>query len=394
MALPLQYNLRNALTRWRSTSSTVVGITVVVAVYVGVQTLAVGIEKVGANTGDPRNLLITRQGATSESASQVTLEQYQTVRYLPGIAKDASGEPLISADLTVVINTPRIDGSGNANTILRGISPRGIELRPQVHLTAGRWFTPGQREAVVSGRLASRFGNMQIGDSLEIGPNFVRIVGHFDGDRSAFDSELWMDSDEVRALFDRSNYSSLLVRVVPDPAQRAELLRRIDDDKRFKLRAQPEVQYYYNQTKSAEAFKQLGSFLAAAMSVGAIFAAMNTMYASVASRTREIGTLRVLGFSRRAVLLGFILEGSTLAVIGGVLGCALATGLSLWLRWRGISIGSFNPQTFGETVFDLRVSPELLLKGIIFSALVGVLGSLLPALRAARLPVIAALKAS
>ena len=391
MRVPLHYHLRNAITRWRSTVATVAGIGLVVFVYVAMQSMAAGIAKVGANTGDPSNLLVTRRGATSESTSQITLEQFRILRHAPEIARDPGGEPLISADLALVINIPRITGEGNANAVVRGVSPRGRELRPQVALVAGRWFEPGRREVIASQRMARRFADLGIGQSFQAGGQRLTVTGHFEGARSAFDSEIWMDADEARALFDRSNYSSLLLRPA-DAAAATAFADRLDRDKRLKLRAIPETEYYSKQTGSAETFKKLGAFLAAIMSVGATFAAMNTLYAAVAARTREVGTLRVLGFRRRAILTGFMIEGILLAVAGGILGCAAAGLVGTALAGAGFSFGTFSPETFSESVFELRVTTPLVLQGLLFSALVGAAGSLLPALRASRLPVIAALR--
>jgi putative ABC transport system permease protein len=386
MALPLTYNIRNVFVRWRATLATVLGVALVVAVYVLVQSLAVGLEKSSQSTGDPRNVLIVRKGSTAESSSQVTREQFRLIPYLPQIARDTEGRPLVSADLVVLINLTRRDAPGEANVLVRGLSPGGAQLRPQVRLVEGRWFTPGKREAVVSRRLAARFAHTGLGEKFKTAGQELTVVGWTDGGNTAFDSEVWMDADEARSIFDRDHYSSVLARAVDATGAKA-LIRHIDSDKRLPLRAEMEVGYYAIQTKTAMPIKVLGDFLATAMSIGAIFAAMNTMYASVGARTREIGTLRVLGFRRRTILFSFILEGAILALLGGVLGCLLSLPL------HGYSTGTMSFDTFSETVFQFRITPLLAAKGLIFSVAVGVLGSLLPALRASRLPVIAALKA-
>jgi len=386
MALPLKYNVRNVFVRWRSTIFTVLGIALVVGVYIIVQSLGVGLEKTSANTGDPRNVMIVRKGSTAESSSQVTREQFRLIPYLPEIARDEKGQPLVSGDVVVLINLPRREDKGEANVLLRGISPVGMQLRPQVSLAAGRWFVPGKREVVVSGRLARRFANFDLGDKFKSGGKELTVVGWMDGHNSAFDSEIWMDADESRSVFDRDNYSSVLVRVV-DAAAALSFTNRIELDKRLPLRADLEVKYYSAQTMTALPIKILGNFLATAMSIGAVFAAMNTMYASVGARTREIGTLRVLGYRRRTILVSFLLEGAFLALIGGAFGCLLS------LPMQGYSAGTMSFESFSETVFQFRITPLLALKGLLFSVEVGILGSLLPALRASRLPVIAALKA-
>jgi putative ABC transport system permease protein len=386
MALPLKYNIRNVFVRWRATFATVLGIALVVAVFVLVQSLAVGLEKSSANTGDPRNVLVVRKGSTAESSSLITREQLKSLQYFEEIQRNKKGQPLISADVLVLINLPRKPPhEGEANVLLRGISAAGADLRSQVTLVDGRWFTPGKREIVVSKRLAARFANFNIGDRFKTGPEWFTVVGWMDGGKSAFDSECWMDADECRAIFDREMYSSLLMRPVDDAAK-TKLIARIESDKRLQLRAFTETEYYAKQTMTATPIKWLGGFLATAMSIGAIFAAMNTMYASVGARTREIGTLRVLGYRRRTIILSFLIEGALLALIGGILGSLLS------LPMNGYATGTIGIETFSETVFEFAITPALIVKGLLFSVVVGIFGTLLPALRAARLPVIAALK--
>ena len=386
MALPLTYNIRNVFVRWRATLATILGVALVVAVYVLVQALAVGLEKSSSNTGDPRNVMIVRKGSTAESSSQVTREQFRLIQYWPEIARDEAGHPLVSADVLVLINLMRRDEKGEANVLVRGISPLGMNLRPQVSLANGRWFVPGKREVVVAKKLAVRIANFEIGQRFKSAGQELTVVGFMDGQNSAFDSEVWMDADEARSVFDRDNYSSVLVRVDSDQAANS-LTNKMEIDKRLPLRGMSEVSYYSAQTMTALPIKILGNFLATAMSIGAVFAAMNTMYASVGSRTREIGTLRVLGFRRRSILLSFLFEGAFLALVGGIIGCLLS------LPMNGYATGTMSFESFSEIVFQFRITPWLATKGLIFSVFVGVIGSFLPALRAARLPVIASLKA-
>ncbi len=385
MALPLRYSFRNVLIRWRSTFATVLGIALVVFVFVLLQSLAAGIEKSSGNTGDSRNIMIVRKGSTAESASLISRENLREIQYFEEIARNERNEPVISADVLVLANLPRVNNSGEANVLLRGISARGAELRPQVKLIAGRWFTPGKREIVVSSRMAKRFANFGLGQSFKAGTASLTVVGWLDGGGSAFDSECWMDADECRSLFERDLYSSFLVRPV-DEAAGAKLLERIEADRRFKLKAEKEVAYYQKQTMTAAPIKWLGGFLAIMMSVGAVFAAMNTMYASIGARTREIGTLRVLGFRRRSVVAALLIEGALLALIGGVVGCAIAS------LWNGYTTATMGFETFSEIVFEFTVTPRLMGEGLIFAVIVGLMGSLLPSVRASRLPVIDALK--
>jgi putative ABC transport system permease protein len=385
MALPLRYSFRNVLIRWRSTLSLILGIALVVFVFVLMQSLAEGIKRSSGNTGDPRNIMIVRKGSTAESASQISFQNLRELQYFEEIARNERGEPIISADVLVLVNLPRLDGSGEANVLLRGISPRGVELRPQVRLVEGRWFTPGKREIVVSARMAKRFANFGIGQSVRAGTATLTVVGWMEGGGSAFDSECWMDADECRAIFERELYSSFLVRPTSAGAG-TNLLNRIEADRRFKLKAEKEVDYYSKQTMTAGPIRALGGFLAIMMSVGAVFAAMNTMYASIGARTREIGTLRVLGFRRRSVVLALLIEGALLALIGGVVGCGVA------YLWNGYTTATMGFETFSEIVFEFTVTPRLMAEGLIFAVIVGLLGSFLPSVRASRLPVIAALK--
>jgi len=308
------------------------------------------------------------------------------MEYSDEIARDERNRPLISVDTLVVAYLQRANGSGGANVIFRGVSPNGSILRPQIHLMAGRWFEPGNREATVSRRLASRFAGMNVGDRVNLGTRSLTVVGQFDAGGSAFDSEAWMDADEARAIFNRSNYASVLMRPVDDAAG-ARLKRHLEADRRLAVRVVPEVSYYAEQTKTAKPIRIGGNLIAAAMSVGAVFAAMNTMYASVGARTREIGTLRVLGFRRRSIVAAILIEGGCLALVGGMVGGAASLALN------GYKTGTFNFQTFSESVFELTITPPIVCQSLVFAIIVGVFGALLPALRASRMPVIAALKA-
>ncbi len=386
MALPIKYNVRNVFVRWRSTISTILGVGLVVAVYMLVQALAVGLEASSTNSGTEGNLLVMRKGSPAESSSQVTIAHVKTIQFLEGVARDSAGKPLISPDVLVLINIPRRENRGEANVLIRGIGPNGRELRPQVNLTEGRWFTPGHREVVISKRLAARFANTGIGDKFKTGRHELTVVGHFDAGNTAYYSEICMYVDDARSIFTREYYSSLLLRTT-DPVSSTNLVNRIEKDKTLSLKVLPETAFYQTQTKTAGPIRFLGDFLATAMSIGAIFSAMNTMYASVGARTREVGTLRVLGFRRRTILVSFLLEGAFLALVGGALGCILA------MPMNGLATGTLSFDNFSEVVFEFRITPKLIAKGLLFSVTVGLVGSFLPAIRAARLPVIASLKA-
>jgi putative ABC transport system permease protein len=385
MAIPLKYNLRNLRVRWRSTLATMLGIALVVGVFNLVMALYRGMEATYINTGDARNLIVLRKGSTAESSSQIGRDEARRVKYLDGIVRNAQNQPLASAEIIVLINLERV-GGGTANVLVRGIGPVGIELRPQVRVIAGRMFHPGLRECLVSKRIADRFAHCRVGERFRSGKNLWTVAGIFDASQTAYESEIWVDADEARDAFNRDFYGSILIRP-RDNAAAATLQHRMLTDNLLSVKVQRESEYYEQQTQSAGFYQFLASFLAVIMSIGAAFAAMNTMYAAVGARTREIGTLRVLGFRQRDIYLCFFLESVILALLGGLLGCALSLPLNL------LSGGTFSQTTFAEVAFQFRVTPGMLGAAMAFTMVMGVLGGLLPARLAARKPVLDALRA-
>jgi putative ABC transport system permease protein len=385
MAIPFKYNFRSIVVRRTGTLMAVLSVAATVAVFISVMALSRGLESALTSTGNPLNLVVIRQGAQVETNSSIERDKPQTIKYLEGIAKDSSGEPMVSAEMQVLMFLPR-SGGERAMVTMRGTSSAGLLLRPQVQLVEGRLFKSGLREVITSRVLARRFA-MQIGQPLRLdGGNPWEVVGFFDAGGSAYDSEIWADVNAVADEFKRSHFSSTLVRAV-DPAALTSLVQRIDQDRRLHLQARPEIEYFRDQTRASAPIKILGSFIALVMSVGACFAAMNAMYASVAYRTREIGTLQVLGFRRREVLLAFLLESVLLAVAGGIVGGLLAIPI------HGVSTGTMNFNTFSELAFHFRITPEMLALGIGFAALMGAFGGFLPALLAARRTIVASLRA-
>jgi putative ABC transport system permease protein len=385
MPVPLKYNLRHLRVRWRSTLGTVAGLALVVGVFVLVMALARGLKATFLASGDARNLLVIRKGALAESSSQITAEEVRRLKYFEEIARAPGAredEPLASAEVIILITMQRPNG-GKAHVQVRGLGPMGRQLRPEVRLVEGRMFTPGRRECIVSTTLARRFPECRLGGRFRSGKHEWTVTGLFDARKTAYDSEIWIDADEGRDAFNRSFYSSLVLRPADGAAEK--LARRIESDKSVRLRAVAESDYYREQTKTALPVQVFGAALAAIMSVGAVFAAMNTLY-SVAARGREIGTLRVLGFRRRSIYLSFLLESVVLAAVGGVAGCALA------LPMNGLATGTFNWATFAEVAFEFRITPGLLAAGMGFALVMGVAGGLLPARWAARRPVLDALR--
>ena len=357
----------------------------VVAVFVMVMALARGLVSTFVTTGDARNLLVIRKGALAESSSQITVDHVRRTSALDGIQRTPQGEPMASAEVIVLITLPR-RSSGTAHVQVRGLGPPGLQLRPYVKLVEGRMFQPGKRECIVSRKLAKRFQHCRLGESFEAGKGDWKVVGIFDAQKSAFESEIWMDADEAREAFNRSFFCSVAIRPESDAAAR-KLRDTIENDRQTRLRAFSETEYYQDQVKTARPLQVFGICLAAIMSVGASFSAMNTMYASIGRRAREIGTLRVLGFKRRSIYLSFVIESLMIAAAGGVLGCILSLPL------HGIATGTFNWATFAEVAFEYRITPELMSWGIMFALLMGLLGALLHARAAARKPILEALRA-
>ncbi len=364
---------------------TVFSIGLVVAVFLALMALSSGIDKTFTASGDVRNVLVIRKSAQSEGQSAVTKEEYQILRYLPGIDTGPGGEPMISAEAIVLLNIPRRDNTGTANVTVRGVSPGGFHLRPSLHIVEGRMFRPGFREMVVSNNLAARFADIELGRRLKFGKGMWTVVGHFEAGGTAFDSELWADVNELMSEFDRRGYSSVLFRC-GDPNIRKSLITQIGADRRLQLEALTEREYYDKQSIAGIGIKALATVMTLFMGIGACFAAMNTMYAAVANRTREIGTLRALGFSSGSIMLSFLIEAVLLALVGGGIGCLLA------LPVNGISTGSANFVTFSEVTYNFRITFPLIASALALSGILGVLGGFLPARSAARQPIIDALR--
>jgi putative ABC transport system permease protein len=385
MAIPLKYNFRNLVVRRTTTFMTAFSITLTVTVFVVLMALAQGLQLSLSATGQPFNIIIMREGSQSETMSSVSRESLQVIRYLEGIAKNAQGEPWVSPEVLVLINLARRGQTQGSNVTIRGLGPDGRSLRPEFKMLEGRFFRSGLREVIVSKRIAERFQTCALGDRLKFAKGYWTVVGTFAAGGTAYDSEIWTDANDLAADFDREAYSTVMVRAA-DATAPARLKDQIANDRRLHLKAQTERDYYESQTRFAAPIKALGLFIAALMAVGASFAAMNTMYAAVARRTKEIGTLRVLGFSRGSILLSFIIESVFIAALGGALGCLLS------LPVNGVTTGTTNFATFSEVAFNFRVTPSLLLNGMLFAVLMGLFGGFFPAWRAAHENIVTALR--
>lgn len=387
MALPLKYNFRNLVVRKSSTLTTALTISLTVGVFLMVMALANGIDATLASSGEPLNLIVVRNGSTAELNSNVSRDNLQNLIYLDGVAREGD-QPLASPEMITLIYKARKGMTQGSNIQIRGVGPMSTKLRSGFKITAGRTFQPGLAEAIVSRRIAERFQGMEIGDKFRVQTSDFTVVGLFDAGGKAFESEVWIDVNSLMSATKRDgNYSSVLLRV-NSPAAMETLAKRISDDQRLQLKAVPERRFYEDQQGTASGvLKGLAIFIAFIMAVGAAFAGMNTMYAAVARRTKEIGTLRVLGFSRLSILTAFVLEALVIAVIGVAIGIVLALPLNF------VSTGTSNWVTFSEIAFNFRVTPPLMLWALIFGVAIGLLGALLPSIRASRFKIVDALRA-
>lgn len=386
MAIPIGYNIRNLAVRKTTTLMTALGIGLTVAVLVAAFAMTEGLRIAFESSGHPLHVIVMRKGATSELSSNFLRSVFNDIRFKPGIAKSKSGEPMASLELVTVINLPSVESPDGMNVTVRGLLPIGIEMREDMKLTAGRWFTTGRREVVVGDSIARRYPDAALGRRLTFGRGEWEVVGVFKSEQLARNSEILTDLNQAASDFERSEVlSSALLRAADEVALQA-LVNDLKFDQRLNVQAEREKDYYAAQTSSGDLIRFLGTFVAVIMGVGSCFAAMNTMYAAVARRANEIGTLRVLGFSRTSILGSFLLESLCLAGIGGILGILLVLPLN------GLSTGLGNWVTFSETAFELRVTPPLVAIGILFALLLGAAGGFLPAFSAARKQILTALR--
>ena len=386
MAIPISYNIRNLRLRKGLTIMTALGIALTVTTAIFLMALLSGLQRAFVSSGNPQNVLVLRKGSEAELSGGFDAALFPIMKTLPGIAKDSHGEPMASGEWVVVIVLPRKDGTGEVNVTVRGMMPDGLELRPSAKLAEGRWFETGQREVVVSKSIRNRFSHTNIGDTMEFGKGSWKVVGIFDAGGSAYESEIWCDVNQMASDFDRQGgYSSAYLRGI-DPAAAEALKNLVGDDQRLKLEGALETEYYEKQTRSGGPIKVIGIVVAFIMAIGSIFAAMNTMYAAVAYRGREIATLRVIGFSRPAILTSFVLESLLLALLGAI------AGILLMLPFNGMQTGTSNAVTFSEVVFALRITPQVAAYALVFALVMGFVGGFAPAWHAARQNILNALR--
>ena len=385
--VPYYYILRNLWVRKLTTLLTAGGMALVVFVFAAVLMLSEGLKATLVDTGSRDNVLIIRRGAETEVQSAIDRDQAALIETYPEVAVSPRGRPSVSREVVVLMVLPKRGSAKPSNVTLRGLSEIGFALRPQVRIKAGRMFRPGTSEIVAGERIADGF-DAGLGERLRFGGRHWTVVGIFEAGRSGFASEIWGDVEQFMQGFRRAAYSSVILRL--DRRAHLDPLRaRIASDQRLNLEAQPEADFYAEQSEVMVRFLNvLGTALSLTFSLGAVMGAMITMYASVAHRTAEIGTLRALGFQRPAILRAFLTESLCLALFGGALGLALASTLG------AITISTMNWQTFSELAFRFTMTFEIVAKALCFVLAMGLLGGSLPALRAARLGIVEALRAS
>ncbi len=386
MAIPFAYNLRNLVVRKTTTIMTALGIALTVAVLLSILALVAGLRGALQSSGNPLHVLLLRKGSTAELTSNFTRTMFQDVKFKPGIARSKSGEPLASLEMVTVVNLAREDAPDGNNVNVRGLAPIGIELRQDLKIDSGRWFQSGRREVVVGSAIAKRFPEARLGRKLRFGRGEWEVVGIMSAGQSSTNSEIFADLNQLSSDFQRSEVLSSALLRATDPVAADALIKNIQSDQRFNLTAEPEEAYYAAQTKSGAPIEFIGIFVSVIMAIGSSFAAMNTMYAAVARRAREIGTLRVLGFSRGSILVSFFAESVLLSAIGGILGCLLVLPLN------GVTTGIGNSTTFSELAFNFRVTPLIMAMGVAFAMLLGAFGGLFPARSAAKKEILTALR--
>jgi len=383
--IPLIYNVRNLAVRRVSTILTALGIGLVAWVFIFTLALAGGFQSALTTTGSAQNVMVIRKGSTSELMSIVSREAAGAVLSQEEVARATDGTPLAAAELMVVWNLPRKSGT-TTNVVVRGVSPKSLALRPKIRLVQGRMYRPGLDEVVVGSMVAQRFQNCSVGDRLKLAGREWTVVGVLDAGGAAYDSEIWGDVELFMPVFDRPVFQSMTLRL-RDPSQFPALKKRLEADPRLSVEVEREDRFYAAQSGMlATLLRGLGFFVTSIMSLGAVFGALNTMYAAVASRTKEIGALRAIGFSRGAVLTSVLVESVLLALLGGVVGCLLAIPV------RTFTTGTMSFATFSELAFRFQVTPGMMLAGLVFSAAMGLVGGFFPARRAATMPIVEALR--
>ncbi|MES2176295.1 MAG: FtsX-like permease family protein [Gemmatimonadota bacterium] len=388
MKIPFVYNYRSVMQRPVSTALTALGIGLVVAVFVAMLALANGFIAALVESGSPDNVLLLRRGADSELSSGIPREAVSIIASSPHIAIGADNRPLISPETYLVLNLRRAGGTEFevANVVARGVSAKAFEVRRNIKIIEGKQISSGQSEICVGSKLAGRFENVAVGNVLRFGNRDWNVVCRFTADGSSFESEIWGENEQFQNVFRGNSFQSLTFRL-KDPAAFDEVKRAMLADQRIQVDAHRESEFYASQSELlGNILRFLAIMITSIMAVGAVFGAVNTMYAAVSSRTPEIAVLLTLGFHPRSILTSFLAESALIAFVGGIVGCLLA------LPINGVVTSTTNWASFSEIAFAFRVTPQLLLAGIVFSVVMGVVGGFFPARRASKMPVIQALR--
>ena len=385
-AIPLSYVMRNLWVRRVTTVLTAGGMSLVVFVFATVLMMSEGIKETMVATGQPDNVIVLRKGSGTEINSAILRAQATNLEALPGIMTDSQGIRQVAREAVVLNNLPKRDSEDTANVTMRGTSLIGLAIRPQVQMVQGRMFRPGTTEIVVGQAVAKGFANVSLGNTLQMAGREWTIVGIFDAKRSGFDSEIWGDNDQVMQSFRRTVYSAIVFKLTNTEAF-AHIAQAIADDPQLQLDVKLEQRFYAEQSEGMTKFiTLLGLSLSVIFSIGAIVGAMITMFAAVASRIGEIGTLRALGFRRTAVLSAFLSESLLLSLVGGIMGLGAAALM------QTVNISTVNFQTFSELAFQFTLTPRIAAQSIGFALAMGLVGGFVPAWRAARMKIIDCLR--
>jgi putative ABC transport system permease protein len=388
VAIPIVYNVRSVRVRWVSAAVAVIGIAGAVGVFVAMLALAHGFEAALATSGSPLNAKVRRAGTTSEMESAVSLEEARIMGDAPGVARAADNAPLLSGEVVVVTALPKTGYGTDANVSVRGVSPLAPQVHDGVKIAEGRFFQPGLAELVVGRGVVGTIDGLTLGSRPRFGGRQWTVVGVFDSNGSAFDSEIWCDARLLNESFDRPvEISQSVTARLTSIAAFDGFKDALTADPRLNVQVQREPEYYASRsTIMSTLIRSLGFLVAIVMGIGSVFGALNTMYSAVSARAREIATLRALGFGPLSVVASFVFESLLIALAGGILGCLLA------LPVNGIGVSTMNWQTFSHLAFAFRITWQLLAAGLVFALVMGFFGGLLPAVRAARLPIAAALR--
>jgi putative ABC transport system permease protein len=387
MAIPIVYNFRSVKARWTSSIVAVLGIAGTVGVFVAMLSLARGFRATLVSSGSDDNAIVMRAGATSEMMSGIQLEDIKILQDAPGVARDSEA-PLVTSEVVVVAPFPLRTTGTDANVQIRGVSPNVLTIRRNVKMTQGRMFQPGLAELIVGKNASLSYSGLTVGNTVDFGSGHWQVVGIFDAGGSSFDSEVWCDSRVLDDVYKRPSniFQSATVHLTSAGAFQ-QFKDTVTSDRRLNFDVTREVDYYAKQsTRMTRLITILGGLVAFVMAIGAVFGALNTMYSAVAERGREIATMRALGFGGGAVVFSFLVEALLISFIGGAIGCVAVLPLN------GLTTGTMNWQTFSHLAFAFRITPVLLVSGIIFALVMGLLGGLPPAMRAAWRPVAVALR--